>query len=74
MLIVKNEGMFYKKAIGKITFTCCDGSQILAAVEQCMQTGEATTVICNSKGINEAGELVAEFNFIWSFKARKQSQ
>src|SRR5207253_5735010 len=33
MLIVKNEGLFYKKAIGEITFTCTDGQNILASVE-----------------------------------------
>ncbi|MCW3106934.1 MAG: hypothetical protein JWQ09_1440 [Segetibacter sp.] len=71
MLIVKNEGFFYKKATGKIIFTCTDGKNILKAVEQSVQTGEGTIVTCNSKGINEAGELVAEFNFTWSFKAKK---
>lgn len=70
MLVVKMEGFFYKKAIGKIIFTCSDVRKILSAAEQSAQTNEATTVICNSKGINEAGELVAEFNFTWSFKAR----
>jgi hypothetical protein len=71
MLIIKNEGFFYKKATGKIVFTCRDGYKINAAVEQSIQTGEGTTAACNSKGINEAGELVAEFNFTWSFKAKK---
>lgn len=74
LLIVKNEGLFYKKAIGEIIFTCSDGNDILGAIEQAIQTGEGTTVSCNSQGVNEAGEVVAEFNFIWSFKVKKQTR
>jgi hypothetical protein len=71
MLVIKNEGFFYKKATGKIIFSCRDGTNIKAAIEQTIQTGAGTTVTCNTRGINEAGELVAEFNFVWSFKAKK---
>lgn len=71
MLVVKNEGFFYKKATGKVVFLCKDGDKIIAAIEQSIQSGEGTTVTCNSKGTNEVGELVAEFNFTWSFKAKK---
>lgn len=71
MLVVQNEGFFYKKATGQIIFTCKDGSRVYAAIEQAIKTGEGTTVTCNSKGTNEAGEIVAEFNFTWSFKVRK---
>ena len=71
MLVVKNEGHYYKKAIGKILFTCKDGKAINEAVEQAMVTGEGTTVNCHSVGTNEQNEVVAEFYFTWSFKARK---
>jgi hypothetical protein len=71
MLIVKMEGAFYKKATGTIVFSCKDVEKILTTIEQSLQTAEGSTVICNSKGVNEAGETVAEFNFTWSFKARK---
>jgi preprotein translocase subunit SecA len=36
-----------------------------------MATGEGKTVICKSVGTNSKGEVVAEFNFTWSFKAKK---
>lgn len=71
MLLIKNESFFYKKATGKIVFSCADGTAIKQAVEKAIQTGEATTVTCNSKGVNADGEVVAELNFTWSFKARK---
>lgn len=73
MLVIKNEGFFYKKAIGKIVFTCTDGALVNDAVEQSIRTGEGVTVECNSKGVNEKGEVVAEFNFTWSFKAKSKA-
>jgi hypothetical protein len=70
MLVVKNEGFFYKKGTGKIVFTCNDGNAVSEAIEKAIQTRDAASVTCNSKGINEKGELVAEFNFTWSFKPK----
>ena len=70
MLVVKNEGHYYKKAVGKIIFTCNDGKAISDAVEKAIETGEGTTYNCHTIGTNEAGEVVAEFYFMWSFKAR----
>ena len=70
MLVVKNEGNFYKKATGKISFTCADGNAIRQAVKEAVATGEGRTVRCLSTGKNEQGEIVAEFYFTWSFKAK----
>ena len=69
-LIVKVEGEFYKKAVGKITFTCNDGPAIADAVEQTIATKQGVTVQAVSIGINEAGEEVARFVFTWSFKGK----
>jgi hypothetical protein len=70
MLAVGMEGSFIKKATGKILFTCADGKQVNEAVENALATGEAVTIKCHSTGRNEHSEVVAEFYFIWSFKAR----
>lgn len=71
MLLIKSDGAFYKKATGKIVFTCSSGPAVNEAVDKCIVSGEGETVTCHSKGVNENNELVAEFNFTWSFKARK---
>ena len=71
-VIVKNEGAFYKKAVGKIMFSCKDGDKINEAVEQAIATGESVTVDCKTTGTNDQNEVVAEFNFTWSFKARRK--
>lgn len=72
MLVVKNEGAYYKKAVGKIMFSCKDGNKINEAVEQAIATGESVTVDCKTTGTNDQNEVVAEFNFTWSFKARRK--
>ena len=72
MLLIKNEGEFFKKAVGKIVFTCNDGEAINAAVEQAIATGEATSFACTATGKNESGEVVAKFIYTWSFKARNK--
>jgi hypothetical protein len=72
MLVVKLEAEFYKKAIGKINFTCDDGHKIEEAIEMCIQQNIGTTIQCISIGKNEAGDEVARFIFTWSFKAKTE--
>jgi hypothetical protein len=70
MLVVKMEVAFVKKATGVLLFSCEDGMAIQTAVDEAIATKEGKTIICKSIGKNEAGEVVAEFNFTWSFKAK----
>jgi len=71
MLVLKIEGNFYKKAIGISTFTCNDGKAVKQVVQQTIKSGEATQITMNAMGTNENGEIIAEFNITWSFKAKK---
>lgn len=70
LLVVKIEGEFFKKATGRIYFTCANGADIQAAIEKSRQTGEGHSVACVSLGKNSAGELMSEFKITWSFKVR----
>jgi hypothetical protein len=70
MLIVGNEGKFYKKAIGKTIFTCEDGAAIKSLINEALRTGEAQTFSAKSAGYNKQNELIAEFLFTWSFKRK----
>jgi hypothetical protein len=67
MLVVKMESHFYKKAVGVITFTCNDGDDI---VKTSKETGEGVTLVSKSTGVNQNGEVVAEFLITWSLKAK----
>jgi len=70
MLVVKMEVAFIKKATGVILFTCEDGQMIQNAINEAIISSEGKTIVCKSIGTNSANEVVAEFNFTWSFKAK----
>jgi hypothetical protein len=70
MLIVKSEGLFYKKATGKISFICTDCMTVNNAAEAAIATNEGKGVICHSIGRNYKDEMVAEFYFTWSLKPK----
>lgn len=70
MLVVHQEARFFKKATGLSTFVCRDAGKISNAINEAIGTGAGQTITVASTGTNEQGELVAEFLFTWSFKAR----
>jgi hypothetical protein len=70
MLVVKTEGMYHKKATGKVNFTCSDGNLVNEATLQTTRTGEGVPIRCYSVATNEAGEVIAEFWITWSLKAK----
>ena len=71
MLVIKNQSFFFKKAVGKISFTCLDGIQIAEAIQKAKQSEEGVVIDVKSIGVDEAGDIVAEFIFTWSLKAKK---
>lgn len=71
MLVVSMESIFVKKATGLTTFTCENGKEIFAAVEETKKTGEGITIKAETIGRNEQGEEVARFYITWSVKAKK---
>jgi hypothetical protein len=70
MLIIKNNSVYFKKAIGKITFSCLDGNIISDAITKAKTTGEAVLLDAKVVGVDESGIEVAEFIFTWSFKLK----
>ncbi|MCE9539958.1 MAG: DUF4442 domain-containing protein [Bacteroidetes bacterium] len=70
MLIIKNQAIYHKKAIGNITFTCSDGNLINTLINKAKVSGESVLVDTTSIGKDEAGDVVAEFTFTWSMKAK----
>ena len=70
MLVANNNANFSKKATGRITFSCNQGTDIDHAIAKAIETGEGQTVWLNSKGINTDGIQVSEFNFEWTLKVK----
>ena len=71
MLVVENQSVFHKKAIGKITFICDDGKKLSAEMEACKTSeNKARSFWMTSIGKNQQGEEVAAFYFKWSIKQK----
>ena len=70
MLVLESHSYFTKKARSKIVFTCDNGEDIRGAVKKALETGEGQTIEVKSVGIDKEGDTVAEFSFIWTFKAK----
>lgn len=70
MLIINHKGSFHKKATGKITFTCNDAKAIDDAVAKAIETNEPQIIITHSKGVDQQGDVVSEYEFQWSIKRR----
>lgn len=70
MLITGMEARFHKKATTHTFFTCSDGPLIREAVAIAAATGKVQEVKAYTIGKNSGGEVMAEFWFTWSFKAR----
>ena len=70
MLITGMEGEFIKKARTTTTFICREGSQVRAAVQRAIDTGEGQTIRVKTEGYDSDDQLVARFYFTWSFKVK----
>jgi hypothetical protein len=70
MLVIKMEANYFKKGTGKLSFNCSDGQAVEQAILKAIETKEGQTLICESTGTNENGEVVATFKFTWSFKTK----
>lgn len=69
MLVVDFKAEFNKKADQKITFVCDQGAELndLICSLKPQNTGKITLI---SKGINQNGDMVAQFFITWSFKRK----
>lgn len=70
MLVTHQESAFFKKATGKILFTCSGGIQIKEAIQKSIETNEGQIVRLTSDGVNAAGVIVSSFQFEWSLKVK----
>ena len=70
MLVIHQQANFYKKATGKIIFTCKGGSEINKAIKMSKINKEGQVVQLITEGKNEDGVVVSKFNFEWSLKVK----
>ena len=70
MLVTHQEAQFFKKAMGRILFSCKGGNEIREAIQKSIKTGEGQVVILTSEGINKDGVVVSRFQFHWSLRVK----
>ena len=70
MLVTKMEAAYFKKATGTIFFTCEQGIEISSVIDESIETADSKIILAKSIGKNKSGDVVAEFLFTWSFKAK----
>lgn len=70
MLITENKATYFKKATGKITFTCDEGAKISEVINNVKQSSQSFSIDIKSIGVDEVGDKVAEFIFTWSLKVK----
>ena len=70
MLVTHQEAHFFKKATGKIYFTCSGGNEIRDAIQESIKTGEGKVIVLTSEGKNEDGVVVSKFTFDWSLRVK----
>ena len=70
MLVTHQEANFYKKATGKIIFTCLGGNEISKAIKMSKINKQGQLVKLTAVGKNEDGVVVSKFNFEWSLKVK----
>ncbi|MDD7914541.1 DUF4442 domain-containing protein [Polaribacter ponticola] len=70
MLVTHQEAQFFKKATGRITFTCTGGEEIRDAIQRSIKTGEGQLIVLTSEGKNKDGVKVSNFQFHWSIRVK----
>ena len=70
MLVTYQEASFFKKATGKIHFSCNNGNEIAEAIQKSIKTKEGQLIVLKAVGVNKDGVVVSEFKFQWSLKVK----
>ncbi len=70
MLVAQNSSEFTKKAKGRVTFSCMEGSLVQKKIKEAIATGEGQKFWLTSAGINQEGVEVATFRFEWTIKVK----
>lgn len=70
--VTANTSKFIKTATGLTTFVCNDGALIREKVRLALETKNADSFITSTTAYDKNGNIIAEFTFEWSIKARSK--
>lgn len=71
MLLLNMEAEFIKKATSRVYFTCNDGKNIIETINKSIDTKQGETVKVYSEGFDINNNLIARFQFVWTFKPKQ---
>lgn len=71
MLVTHVEADYFKKAAGLTIFTCTQVREFEELVNGLKEPQDKATLIAESRGLSETGELVAVCRITWSFALKK---
>ncbi|MFY0643114.1 MAG: DUF4442 domain-containing protein [Bacteroidia bacterium] len=72
MLLTQTDAQYFKKATGTIVFTCMDGKAIETLLEN-LNTKEQDVITLKVEVKDASKDVVAQFNYQWSLKARPRT-
>ena len=67
-LVIETKATFSKKAVGTAVFDCLQGPEISETISSLSQKPQQ--IWLHAKGIDQAGEEVCSFSFLWSLKCK----
>ena len=70
MILAETEGRFVKQCKTKSTFTCAAGDVVREAFAETARTGSSVACPIDVAGYDAEGDMVSEWKFVWSFRAR----
>jgi len=70
MLVVKTSSEYYKKATGRITFTCQNGELVSQTILKAIRENGGKEMNLSVLAKNEEGVEVSKFSFTWSVKPK----
>ena len=70
MLVISSSSNFYKKAVGRIKFSCIQGNELKNIFDKLDEKNPTNKITMFSRGIDEVGDVVSDFKFEWSFKRK----
>ncbi len=68
MLVIESKSTFSKKAVGTIRFQCIQGKEITDVIKKAANGPQQLWL--HAKGIDEIGDEVSSFSFLWSVKIK----
>lgn len=71
MLLLSMNAEFIKKAKTKVFFTCNDGKKIIDTINRSIKSNQGETINVFSEGHDINNNLIAKFQFTWTFKRKE---